>query len=90
EEVAEHFNRFERVDEAPFEAVERISELNQRAYEFFVQPFVQAMSNETTATLLRTFHPLRAQRWAFSDLNPWFAWLGPAADAVRANRHGEG
>ncbi|MFP3458757.1 DUF3141 domain-containing protein, partial [Psychrobacter sp. SIMBA_152] len=20
----------------------------------------------------------------------WFAWLGPAADAVRANRHGEG
>ena len=26
-----------------------VSEFNQRAYELFVQPFVQAMSNETTA-----------------------------------------
>ncbi|REG49791.1 uncharacterized protein DUF3141 [Paraburkholderia sp. BL6669N2] len=86
EEVSARFNRFERVDEQPFEAVKRVSELNQRAYEFFVQPFVQAMSNETTATLLRQFHPLRAQRWAFSDMNPWLAWLGPAAEAVSATR----
>jgi hypothetical protein len=31
-------------------------------------------------------HPLRMQRWAISDLNPWLAALGPAAEAVRANR----
>jgi hypothetical protein len=86
EEVSARFNRFERADELPFEAVKRVSELNQQAYEFFVQPLVQTMSNETTATLLRQFHPLRAQRWAFSDLNPWLAWLGPAAEAVRENR----
>jgi hypothetical protein len=86
EEISAHFNRFERVDEQPFEAVKRVSELNQRAYEFFVQPFVQTMSNETTASLLRQFHPLRAQRWAFSDLNPWLAWLGPAAEAIGATR----
>jgi hypothetical protein len=34
----------------------------------------------------RAFHPLRFQRWAFSDLNPWLAWLGPASDQVRQHR----
>ncbi|WP_321796745.1 DUF3141 domain-containing protein [Caballeronia sp. J97] len=86
EEVAARFNRFERVDELPFEAVKQVSDFNQRAYELFAQPFVQAMANDTTATMLRAFHPLRAQRWMFSDLNPWLAWLGPAAQAVKAAR----
>lgn len=90
EDIAAKFNRFKRVDELPFKAVEQVSEFNQRAYELFAQPFVQACSNEATGGLLRQFHPLRAQRWMFSDLNPWLAWLGPAASAVKANRvHGD-
>jgi hypothetical protein len=44
------------------------------------------MSNEFTAKLARQFHPLRAQRWAVSDMNPWLAWLGPAAQMVKAQR----
>ena len=71
EEIAARLNRFERADEQPFEAVAAISDFNQRAYELFVQPFVQSMSNEFTAKMRRQFHPLRAQRWALSDLNPW-------------------
>jgi hypothetical protein len=86
EDITARFNRFERADEKPFEAVAAISQFNQRAYELFVQPAVQAMSNETSARLLRQFHPLRVQHWAISDLNPWLAWLGPAAQAVKANR----
>ena len=86
EEVAERLNRFKRVDEKPFEAVDAISGFNQRAYELFAQPIVQAMSNEYTAKLSRTLHPLRLQRWAWSDLNPWLAWLGPTAEAVKAQR----
>ena len=86
EDVAKRLNRFERVDEKPFEAVAAVSEFNQRAYELFAQPFVQSMGNEATAKLSRQFHPLRFQRWAFSDLNPWLAWLGPAAQAVKAKR----
>ncbi|CAB3777330.1 hypothetical protein LMG28688_00333 [Paraburkholderia caffeinitolerans] len=86
EDVVARLNRFERADEQPFEAVKRVSELNQRAYELFWQPWVQALSNETTANLQRQLHPLRAQRWAISDLNPWLAWLGPAAEAVKAKR----
>ena len=86
EDIAKQLNRLERADEKPFEAVAALSEFNQRAYELFAQPFVQAMSNEAGAKLSRQFHPLRFQRWAFSDLNPWLAWLGPAAQAVKAQR----
>ncbi|SOY63861.1 conserved hypothetical protein [Cupriavidus taiwanensis] len=86
EEIAQRLNRFERADEKPFEAVAAISEFNQRAYELFAQPYVQAMSNETTARMLREFHPLRMQNWAFSDLNPCMTWLSAAANAIRSNR----
>ncbi|AQH04053.1 poly(3-hydroxybutyrate) depolymerase (plasmid) [Burkholderia sp. KK1] len=86
EDLTARFNRFERADELPFQAVKQVSDFNQRAYELFAQPIVQSMANDTTAAMLRAFHPLRAQRWMFSDLNPWLAWLGPAADAVKAAR----
>src|SRR5215470_7148615 len=86
EEIVARLNRFRRADEKPFEAVEEVSEFNQRAYELFAQPLVQSMSSEFTAKLGRQLHPLRAQRWAMSDLNPWLAWLGPAADAVKSQR----
>ena len=51
-----------------------------------MQPFVQATSNEFSAKLSRQFHPLRWQRWAMSDLNPWMSWVGSAAEMVRAQR----
>jgi hypothetical protein len=86
EDVVARLNRMERVDEKPFEAVAALSELNQRAYEVLLQPFVQATSNELVASMMRRFHPLRFQRWAFSDSNPWLAWLPAAAEAVKANR----
>jgi hypothetical protein len=47
---------------------------------------VEALANEYAAKLSRDFHPLRWQRWAISDLNPWLSWLGPAAEAVKAQR----
>ena len=86
EEVVKRLNRFERQDEKPFHAVAALSEFNQRAYELFAQPFVQSLGNEATAKLSRQFHALRFQRWALSDFNPWLAWLGPAAEAVKAQR----
>ncbi|TMH62571.1 MAG: DUF3141 domain-containing protein, partial [Betaproteobacteria bacterium] len=86
EEIASRLNRFERADEKPFEAVAEVSEFNQRAYELFFQPLIQSTSNEFTAKLRRQFHPLRFQRWSMSDLNPWLAWLGPAAEVVKTNR----
>jgi hypothetical protein len=86
EEAVARLNREQRADEAPFEAVAAVSEKNQRAYERLVQPFVQAVSSEASARLLRQFHPLRVSRWAVSDLNPWLWWLAPAAAAVKSLR----
>ena len=86
EEITAQLNRFERRDEEPFEAVARVSELNQRAYELFAQPIVQAMSNDTTAELGRRLHPMRLEQAIASDRNPWLAWVGPMAAAVKAAR----
>ena len=87
EDIIAKLNPLQRQDERPFEAVQTISEFNQRAYELFLRPFVKATANEGTARLLRDLHPLRARNWALSDTaNPWLAWLGPAAQAVKAQR----
>src|SRR4029453_1135156 len=86
EDVVQRLNRFARAGEQPFEAVAVISDFNQRAYELFAQPLVQAMSNEMTGQLQRTFHPLRLQRWALSDLNPAMWWLRPATEMVKQQR----
>ena len=86
EEISARLNRYERADEKPFEAAKAVSELNQRVYELFGRPLVQALANEFGAKVSRELHPLRLQRWAFSDLNPWLWWLGPAAQAVKAQR----
>jgi len=86
EDIAARLNRFDRIDEKPFEAAKAVSEFNQRAYELFGRPLVQALSNEYGARLARLFHPMRLQRWAISDLNPWLWWLAPAASAVSAAR----
>ena len=86
EEIVARLNRFKRADERPFEAVKVMAEFNQRAYELFGRPLVQALSNEYAAKLARAFHPLRFQRWAFSDLNPSLWWLAPMAQAVKAQR----
>ncbi len=88
EDIVARLNRFQRSDEKPFEAVAAVSEFNQHAYELFLQPLVQATANEFTAKTIRQFHPLRLQRWALSDLNPWLGWLGPAATMVKAQRTG--
>lgn len=59
-----------RVDEELFKAVHRYSMTQTQAYEHNLRPIVKAMSNETSAQLLRTMHPLRLQRSAWSSKNP--------------------
>jgi pimeloyl-ACP methyl ester carboxylesterase len=86
EEIAAYFNKFKRGDEQPFEAVTAISDFTQQAYELFMQPFVQSISTEMSARLMREFHPLRFQQWSLSHMNPWTAWLPSAAQAVTDHR----
>lgn len=90
EDISARLNRFNRADERPFEAAHAVSEFNQRAYELFGRPVVETLANEYGAKLSREFHPLRFQRWAFSDLNPSLWWLAPAAQAIKAQRRAVG
>jgi pimeloyl-ACP methyl ester carboxylesterase len=86
EDAMKRLNRFARADEKAFANAKMVSEFNQRAYEIFGRPAARGMASEDVARFARSYHPLRMQRWAFSDLNPWMAALGPVAAAVRASR----
>jgi len=78
--------KYDRKDEMPFQVVEATSETLASTYETFVHPVVSAVVTPTGATMRRTMHPQRAQRWAVSDLNPFLWPLKGMADMVRANR----
>jgi pimeloyl-ACP methyl ester carboxylesterase len=86
EDVMKRLNRFGREDEKAFASANVVSEFNQRAYEIFARPALRGFANEDAERVARNLHPLRMQRWSFSDLNPWMAALGPIAATVRANR----
>jgi len=82
--------KYDRVDERPFEAVDALSELTERAYHLLGRPFVRQAMPAWLAKSIRDWHPLRVQRWALSDHNPWLAALAPAATFARANRQPRG
>ena len=85
-EDLKRLQKFDRVDEKPFEAVAALSELNERAYELLVRPMVREAVPEWLGKVLREWHPLRVQRWWFSDRNPLLAGLPAMAAAARAHR----
>jgi uncharacterized protein DUF3141 len=78
--------KYARRDEVPFGAAAAVSDLNAAIYEAFVHPLLSGAVPPELAKLTRSFHPLRVQRWAVSDLNPWLAPLKGLADLATANR----
>jgi hypothetical protein len=85
-EDLKRLQKYDRVDEKPFEAVAALSELNERAYELLVRPLVREAMPEWLGKVLREWHPLRVQRWWFSDRNPLLAGLPAMAAAARTYR----
>ena len=85
-EDLKRLQKYDRVDEKPFEAVAALSELTERAYELLVRPAVREATPEWVAKVLREWHPLRVQRWWFSDRNPLLAGLPHVAELARAYR----
>src|SRR5690349_7426491 len=85
-EDLKRLQKYARVDEKPFEAVAALSELNERAYELLVRPMVREAMPEWLGKVLREWHPLRVQRWWFSDRNPLLAGLPAMAAAARTYR----
>jgi pimeloyl-ACP methyl ester carboxylesterase len=58
-------------DEKAFFAVKKVSEAIDSYYRNFISPWVRLVNNDVMAEGLRQLHPLRVQRYLFSDLNPW-------------------
>ncbi len=73
-------------DNRAFEAVARISEINQGLYRTFLAPFVRGAVTEQSAKHLRETHPARLQYSLLSDQNPLLAGSEAAAERVRAAR----
>lgn len=59
-----------RTDEKIFRAVHRSSKSQTRIYEQTLRPLVKSMTNETSAQILRSTHPLRLQRSLWTSKNP--------------------
>lgn len=73
-------------DEADFLHVATVSKTMDRYYNAFLSPFISAMSNETSSEIMRQLHPLRVQRYLFSDLNPAMIPVKTMAKYARENR----
>ncbi|HEX6794307.1 MAG TPA: alpha/beta fold hydrolase, partial [Casimicrobiaceae bacterium] len=85
-EDLKRLSKNDRVDEKPFEAVEALSDLNERAYELLLRPLVREAMPEWLGKVMREWHPLRVQRWWFSDRNPILAPLAALAAVARMYR----
>lgn len=73
-------------DDREFATVARLSEINLGLYRTFVQPWIQPWVNESSAELMRRFHPLRMQYEFFSGANPFIRSLASDAVRLRENR----
>lgn len=73
-------------DEEAFYSVRTVSTINNTLYQTFVSPWIKMFMTEPLAEGMRQLHPLRVQRYAFSDLNPLTWPIKAAAPLVKDSR----
>jgi pimeloyl-ACP methyl ester carboxylesterase len=74
-------------EDADFSRVAAISEMNDELYNTFLSPWVKMFSNETTADVIKQFHPLRVNKYIFSEkINPFMLIFKMLAPVVKKNR----
>jgi len=70
-------------DEQAFFPVMAISNANDTLYRMFLAPWIRLAANDVTAEILKQLHPLRVQRYLFSDLNPWMIPINMWASMIQ-------
>jgi len=73
-------------DEDAFVPVAAVSQANDALYRQWVRPWVQAVTTPWSAEGLRQLHPLRMQRYGWSDANPWLWPLAVWSSFVKQHR----
>jgi pimeloyl-ACP methyl ester carboxylesterase len=72
--------------EKNFEAVNAVSNWNERMYGTFLRPWVKMWTTELSGEMIRWTHPLRVQRYMISDMNPFLKPFKPLAALARTHR----
>jgi pimeloyl-ACP methyl ester carboxylesterase/tellurite resistance protein len=75
-----------RDDEPSFAAVARMSDLAAEWYDLTGRPWARAIGRTAVARAAVALHPLRVQRYPFSDRNPAMATVEVLAEWTRRNR----
>lgn len=75
-----------RSEEGALAAVARASEAAAEVYDATLRPALRAVAQPAAVEIARQFQPLRLQRWALADANPWLWWVPKAAAMARAER----
>ncbi|HXK48093.1 MAG TPA: DUF3141 domain-containing protein [Deltaproteobacteria bacterium] len=74
-------------EDADFSRVSAVSEMNDRIYNTIFSPWVKMFSSGATAELLKQLHPLRVNKYIFSDrINPFMLPFKYLAELVKLNR----
>lgn len=75
------------VPEQAFEAVQRVSEINEAVYSTIVSPWVRLMTTPASAEMLKWMHPMRTSRLMFSErFNPWMRLIQHTANSIADTR----
>jgi len=74
------------MDEDAFYPANTISRINDAMYRIFLRPWIRASISDKTAEAIRQMHPLRIERYIFSDLNPMLQPVKLWADLVKRYR----
>ena len=74
------------MDEEAFYPANTISRINDAMYRIFLRPWIRASISDKTAEAIRQMHPLRIERYIFSDLNPMLPPVKLWADLVKRYR----
>jgi hypothetical protein len=74
-------------EDADFSRVATISEMNDRLYNTFASPLVKMFSTETSAEVMKQLHPLRVNKYIFSDsINPFMLIFKMLVPVVKKDR----
>ncbi|MCP4162929.1 MAG: DUF3141 domain-containing protein [Deltaproteobacteria bacterium] len=79
------FNPETKTDDT-FYYVDKIAKLNEKTYQMFMGKNISLLSNELTSKVLFSLHPLRFERYMFSDLNPFLLPYKNIAPLIWKNR----
>jgi hypothetical protein len=74
-------------EDADFRRVAAVSEMNDALYNTFLSPWVKMFSTELSAEILKQCHPLRVNKYIFSDrINPFMQFFKTLAPVVKELR----